>query len=146
MSLVRGVHQTQKQLRELYYITHVNNIPSIVSRGILSHERIKEEKIEAHVLAPLIAESFFHICKLSGKVAAETILATFLNTFPIKLVHLNQSLIIKAGLLKCQHAKILSYNDCFAIAYALNKKLTFHTTEKNIGNIFPTLRLKMYTF
>ena len=109
-------------------------------------KNIKEEKIEAHVLSPLIAESFFHICKLSGKVAAETILATFLNTFPIKLVNLNQSLMIKAGLLKCQHNKILSYNDCFAIAYALNKKLTFHTTEKNIGKIFPTLKLKTYTF
>jgi len=109
-------------------------------------KNIKEEKIEAHVLSPLIAESFFHICKLSGKVAAETILATFLNTFPIKLVNLNQSLIIKAGLLKCQYTKILSYNDCFAIAYALNKKLTFHTTEKNIGKIFSTLKLKTYTF
>jgi len=109
-------------------------------------KNIKEEKIEAHVLSPLMAESFYHICKLSGKVAAETILATFLNTYPIKLVNLNQSLIIKAGLLKCQHAKILSYNDCFAIAYALNKKLTFHTTEKRIGKIFPTLKLKTYSF
>jgi len=109
-------------------------------------KNIKEETIEAHVLSPLIAESFFHICKLSGKVAAETILATFLNTFPIKLVNLNQSLMIKAGLLKCQHNKILSYNDCFAIAYALNKELTFHTTEKNIEKIFPTLKLKTYTF
>lgn len=107
---------------------------------------IKEETVEAHVLSPLMAETFFHICKLSGKVAAETILATFLNTFPIKLVNLNQSLIIKAGLLKCQHAKILSYNDCFAIAYALNKKFTFHTTEKSIGNIFSTLKLKTYSF
>jgi len=109
-------------------------------------KNIKEEKIEAHVLSPLMAESFYHICKLSGKVAAETILATFLNTYPIKLVNLNQSLIIKAGLLKCQHAKILSYNDCFAIAYALNKKLTFHTTEKSIRKIFPTLKLKTYSF
>ncbi len=83
-------------------------------------KKIKEEIIEAHVLSPLMAESFYHICKLSGKVAAETILATFLNNYPIKLVNLNQSLIIKAGLLKCKHAKILSYNDCFAIAYALN--------------------------
>lgn len=109
-------------------------------------KNIKEENIEAHVLSPLMAESFYHICKLSGKVAAETILATFLNTYPIKLVNLNQSLIIKAGLLKCQHAKILSYNDCFAIAYALNKKFTFHTTEKSIEKIFPTLKLKTYTF
>lgn len=109
-------------------------------------KNIKEEKIQAHVLSPLLAESFFHICKLSGKVAAETILATFLNTYPIKLINLNQSLIIKAGLLKCQHAKTLSYNDCFAIAYALNKKFTFYTTEKSIGKIFPTLKLKTYSF
>jgi len=109
-------------------------------------KNIEAEKIQAHVLSPLLAESFFHICKLSGKVAAETILATFLNSYPIKLVNLNQSLIIKAGLLKCQHAKILSYNDCFAIAYALNKKFTFHTTEKDIGKIFPTLKLKTYSF
>lgn len=109
-------------------------------------KNIRDERIEAHVLSPLMAESFYHICKLSGKVAAETILATFLNTYPIKLVNLNQSLIIKAGLLKCQHAKILSYNDCFAIAYALNKRLAFHTTEKRIGKIFPTLKLKTYSF
>jgi len=109
-------------------------------------KKIKEELIEAHVLSPLMTESFYHICKLSGKVAAETILATFLNSYPIKLVNLNQSLIIKAGLLKCQHAKTLSYNDCFAIAYALNKKLIFHTTEKTIGKIFPTLKLNTYSF
>lgn len=109
-------------------------------------KNIKEEKIEAHIVSPLMAECFYHICKLNGKVAAETILATFLNTYPIKLVNLNQSLIIKAGLLKCQHAKMFSYNDCFAIAYALNKKLEFHTTEKTIGEIFPTLKQKTYSF
>lgn len=109
-------------------------------------ENIKKEKFEAHVISPIMAEVFYHICKLSGKSAAETILATFLNTYPIKLVNLNQSLIIKAGLLKCQHTKILSYNDCSAIAYALNKKLTFHTTEKDIGKILPTLKLKSYSF
>ncbi|MBY8983596.1 MAG: PIN domain-containing protein [Candidatus Lokiarchaeota archaeon] len=108
--------------------------------------KIKESTIEAHILSPLIAEAFYHICKLSGKVAAETILATFLNNYPIKLVNLNQSLMIKAGLLKCQHANNLSYNDCFAIAYALNKKLTLHTTEKTFGTIFPTLKLKTYSF
>ena len=109
-------------------------------------KKIKEETIEAHVLSPLLTESFYHICRLSGKVAAETILASFLNTYPIKLVNLNQSLIIKAGVLKCQHTKILSYNDCFTIAYALNKRLIFHTTEKEIGKIFPTLKLKTYSF
>ena len=117
------------------------------SQSILQlFKKIKEEIIEAHVVSPLMAEIFYHICRLSGKVAAETILATFLNTYPIKLVNLNQSLIIKAGILKCQHAKILSYNDCFSIGYALNKNLIFHTTEKTIGKIFPTLKLKLYSF
>jgi len=124
-------------------LLYSKNTPQPISQLF---KNIKAEKIKAHILSPLLAESFFHICKLSGKVAAETILATFLNTYPIKLVNLNQSLIIKAGLLKCQHAKILSYNDCFAIAYALNKNLTFHTTEKGIRNIFPTLKLKTYSF
>jgi len=109
-------------------------------------KKIKEEKIEAHILSPLMTEAFYHICRLSGKVAAETIIATFLNTYPIKLVNLNQSLIFKAGLLKCQHPNILSYNDCFAIAYALNKKLSFHTIEKKFGEIFPTLKLKTFSF
>jgi hypothetical protein len=35
-----------RKLRELYYITHVNNIPSILQRGILSHERIDSENID----------------------------------------------------------------------------------------------------
>jgi len=109
-------------------------------------KHIKENKIEAHVLSPIVTEAFYHICKIEGKVAAETKIASFLNSYPIKLVNLNQSLIIKAGLLKCQHAKVLSYNDCFAIAYALNKKFTFHTTEKGLRKILPNLKLKTYNF
>ncbi|MHA1104743.1 MAG: PIN domain-containing protein [Promethearchaeota archaeon] len=108
--------------------------------------QIKTDELEAHVVSPIITEAFFQICKLRGKVEAEITIATFLNTYPIKLINLNQSLIIKAGLLKCQHYNELSYNDCFAVAYALNKKLTFHTTEKNLGKILPNLRIKSYIF
>jgi len=107
---------------------------------------IKEKKIDAHIVSPIMSEVFYHICNLNGKVAAETIIATFLNTYPIILVNLNQTLIIKAGTLKCQHYQSLSYNDCFSIAYALNKKLTFHTTEKELGKIIPNLKLKYYIF
>lgn len=28
-------------IRGLYYITHIDNLPSILERGILSHEKIK---------------------------------------------------------------------------------------------------------
>lgn len=109
-------------------------------------KQIMKSEIEAHVVSPIITESFYHICKLRGKVAAETTVATFLNTYPIKLVNLNQSLIIKAGLLKCQYYQELSYIDCFAIGYALNKKLAFHTTEKNLKKILPNLNIKSYVF
>jgi predicted nucleic acid-binding protein len=108
--------------------------------------QIRKDELEAHIVSPIITEAFFHICKLRGKVDAEITIATFLNTYPIKLINLNQTLIIKAGLLKCQHYNELSYNDCFAVAYALNKKLTFHTTEKNLGKILPNLRIKSYIF
>jgi len=34
------------KLRGLYYITHINNLPSILEKGILCHRKIKEDKIE----------------------------------------------------------------------------------------------------
>jgi len=36
----------QARLKELYYITHLDNLPSILERGILSHERIEKEDIQ----------------------------------------------------------------------------------------------------
>jgi len=33
------------RIKGLYYITHINNVPSILERGILSHERVELEKI-----------------------------------------------------------------------------------------------------
>lgn len=32
-------------VKELYYITHINNVPSILGRGILSHELIEKENV-----------------------------------------------------------------------------------------------------
>ena len=107
---------------------------------------IIEKDLDAHIVSPIIAEAFYHICKLNGKNIAETTIATFLNTYPINLINLNQSLIIKAGLLKCQYVQALSYNDCYAIAYALNKKFTLHTTEKGLGKLIPNLKLKSYIY
>ena len=50
-------------------------------------KEIKEEKIEAYIVLPIITEVFFHICKLNGKVAAESTIASFLNSYPIKMVN-----------------------------------------------------------
>ena len=70
---------------------------------------IKAGKIEAYVLSPIIVEAFYHICKLKGKVNAETTIATFLKTYPIKIVNLNQSLIFKAGILKFKHPPLVDW-------------------------------------
>lgn len=35
-----------KSIRELYYITHIENLPSILDKGILSHQRIVSEGIK----------------------------------------------------------------------------------------------------
>ncbi|MCD5400996.1 DarT ssDNA thymidine ADP-ribosyltransferase family protein [candidate division NPL-UPA2 bacterium] len=34
------------KLRAIYYITHIDNLPSILDKGILCHKRIEEEKIQ----------------------------------------------------------------------------------------------------
>jgi len=43
---VRVNRRRRKRVRELYYITHIDNIPSILKDGILSHERIEKEGIK----------------------------------------------------------------------------------------------------
>ncbi len=36
---------TKHPIKSLYYITHVDNIPSILKRGILSHKRVEEQAV-----------------------------------------------------------------------------------------------------
>jgi len=36
----------ERNIRALYYITHIDNLPSILSRGILSHARIRAEGVQ----------------------------------------------------------------------------------------------------
>jgi len=40
-----GMGRAPIKVKELYYITHINNVPSILQRGILSHETIESEGI-----------------------------------------------------------------------------------------------------
>ena len=32
-------------IRELYYVTHINNLPSILERGVFSHEKVEAEGV-----------------------------------------------------------------------------------------------------
>ena len=34
-----------KQITQLFYITHIKNLPSILTRGILSHGQVEEEGV-----------------------------------------------------------------------------------------------------
>jgi len=108
--------------------------------------KIKNKELKGHILYPILVELYYHICKLLGKGPAEVRVASFLNNIPFKLVSLNKTLVFKAGELKCSHSKILSYNDSLIVAYALNKKITLHTTEKNLHQTFPDLKVKEYVF
>ncbi len=107
---------------------------------------VKKKKIESFFPYPILIEAYYYICRLLGNIAAEIRIASFINNYPVKLVNLNSSLVLKAGELKCKHSNILSYNDCIIIAYALNKKIFLHTTKKNLHKILPTLKLKEYSF
>ena len=40
----------QLDLRNLYYVTHRDNLPSIFEKGILSHERIEDNQDKRQVL------------------------------------------------------------------------------------------------
>ena len=123
---------------------YANHIPPKVSQ---LKESILSRKIDAFVVSPVLVEAFSQLCRLEGGIDfAEKAVIEFLNTIPVKLVSLNQSLILKAGQLKCKHRNTLSIVDCIAIGYSINKGLQFHTTEKGLEKWFPNLKIVNYAF
>ncbi len=113
-------------------------------------DSLEANKIEARVLKPMLCEAFFHICKSEGKDAAEAKLASMMRRYPIIQEKIDSPTINLAGMIKCQHRDRLSYIDCMNIAFCLNNKLAFHTTEKCLKQILPEtrkrLRVVSYTF
>ena len=113
-------------------------------------QQARENKLEIHILKPILVEVFHQLCKIRGKEVAKLTLMSFLNTFPIKEVNLDDHLIFSAGIIKCQHRKRLSYNDSLLIAYCLNNKIEMHTTEKRIkdipNNTLDRLKIIKYDF
>jgi predicted nucleic acid-binding protein len=96
---------------------------------------IKQGENEVHVLSPVIAELFYHLCKIEGKAAARTKILSFKALFPIHTIELTEDILFRAAELKCQHRNILSYVDCFSLAYCLLKNIAFHTTEKKLREL-----------
>ncbi len=106
---------------------------------------IKSLKIEAHVIPPILVEVFNHLCIAKGKSFAEASISALQLNYPLVIVPINNDIVLKAGGLKCQYRRILSYFDCLVIAYALNEKLVLHTTEKELPAI-QNLNVKIYSF
>ena len=108
-------------------------------------QEIKHQKIEAHVITPILVEVFKHLCIAKGKLFAEASISALQINYPLVLVPITNDTILKAGGLKCQYRRILSYFDCLVIAYALNERLVLHTTEKKIPTI-QNLKVKTHSF
>ena len=106
---------------------------------------IKQKKTEAYVISPILVEVFKHLCIAKGKSFAESSISVLQKNYPLIFVSLTNDTILKAGGLKCQYRRILSYFDCLVIAYALNEKLVLHTTEKDLPSI-QNLRVKKYQY
>ncbi len=111
---------------------------------------ILKDNIKAFVLKPILVETYYHLCKIKGVEIAKISLSSFIRKYPIELVDITQDLIFSAGKLKCQNRKTLSYNDAITIAFCLNNRIEFHTTEKNLkkipNNTLNRLKIKKYRF
>ena len=96
---------------------------------------VQASKNELHILSPVFSELFYHLCKIEGKEKARTKILSFKEIYPIQIIQMNDEILIRAGELKCQNRLVLSYNDCFSIAYCLINNISFHTTEKKLYKI-----------
>nr|MDO8117939.1 hypothetical protein [Candidatus Sigynarchaeota archaeon] len=108
---------------------YARNCPETISAVFAG---IKNGETQAFVPAGILIESYYNMCNLSGKGAAEANLNNFMEKLPVEVVQIEKDVLFKAGVLKCQFRHDLSYNDCTAIALSLNWKLVLHTTEKEI--------------
>ena len=106
---------------------------------------IKSEKIKAFIVPPILTEVYKHLCVANGKIFAQNGVIIILERYPIILVEMTKSLIIKAGELKYQYRNELSYVDCFLLACGMLNKLEIHTTEKEFPSI-PNLKIVKYQF
>lgn len=107
--------------------------------------KINDGKIQALVPANILVEVYKHLCVAKGNEYAENCIRSFQHNVKADWIPLTAYMVMKAGKLKCQYRRKLSYNDCIAVAVALLYKATLHTTEKELGTI-KNLRVKTYEF
>ena len=123
------------------------NCPSTVQTLM---DQVKEKKIKLNIIKAVLSETFYHVCKIEGKEAATLKITGFLSKYTPNLIELSEQLLYSVGILKCQHASNLSYIDCMSIAFSIQEKVEFHTTEKNLAriphNTLQKLKIVKYKF
>jgi predicted nucleic acid-binding protein len=122
---------------------YAQDCPSSISTVF---NEITQGKVQAFIPMVILTEAFYNMCKLNGKAAAEANLNNFMELLPVEIVQIERDIMFKAGALKCQFRRDLSYNDCTIIALSLNKKLLLHTTEKELKKKVPALKLVEHVF
>lgn len=108
-------------------------------------DSIKVKKIVPCIVPEVLVEIFKHLCVARGRYFAEKTLTSLIHTYNFEIVSILPSIIIKSGELKCRFRDKLSYVDCIAIAYSINNRLEFHTTEKELPPI-TNLKVVKYDF
>jgi predicted nucleic acid-binding protein len=103
---------------------------------------------EIYILSPIFSEIFYHICKIQGKDEARVKILSLKKNFPIKVIDLNDEILCLAGELKCKHRRLVSYIDCFSLAFCSLNKIEFHTTEIKLKDIPAELkeRIKIISY
>ena len=112
--------------------------------------RVINGKLECHILNSVFVEIYNQICKWKGVEFSRIAVTSFSLKVPFVKIALDDQIVLSAGILKCQHRTTLSYIDCMSIAYCLNNKIEFHTTEKTLKHIkhntLDKLKVKTYRF
>ncbi len=124
------------------YLYYRKNPPEKVN---ILMNKIKKQKIIAYVPSVILIEVFKHICVTEDKDFATSCITSFQHKIKANHVLLGSELIFMSGQLKCQYRTELSYNDCIAIAVAIQNKAKLHTTEKNLPKI-KNLQVIKYDF
>jgi predicted nucleic acid-binding protein len=94
-----------------------------------------ENQYEIYILSPIFSELFYHLCVINGKFEARTKILSLKKNYPINVVDISEDIFLYAGELKCKYRNLVSYIDCFCIAFCSLYKIEFHTTEKKIKKI-----------
>lgn len=124
------------------YLYYRKNVPEKVNILV---NKIKKQTILAYIPKTTLIEVYKHLCVSDGKDFAASCVSSFQHYVIAQYISLTSELILIAGQLKCQYRLKLSYNDCIALAIALQKKAKFHTTEKNLPKI-KNLQIIKYDF